>query len=296
MSDAPTNALPPETGDAARRVIAGLFYGTVQAEIALGELKAAGYLAAELSEVGSGEPSGSASDLQRAAAATAGATFFREHETRASAFASELVALAFSNSDAEHLVDSIVRGKTVVTVDTNPLGSGAAEGIFERHNATIYHSRSVAPAFALGESPVEELATDNAFEAPATAPAEATPERVLELREERLVVEKQSEVYAEATVSKRVVTEMQTIDIPVTREELVIERVPITSDGAPKPIEPDEPGEQIVIPLSQEVVRVDKRVVPIAEVTVGVRRVEGVEHVEETIRKEELVVDGERET
>jgi uncharacterized protein (TIGR02271 family) len=119
---------------------------------------------------------------------------------------------------------------------------------------------------------------------------------VLELREEQLVVEKQTAAYAEATVGKRVVIDVQTIEVPVMREELVIERVPLGPGSAAAPIEAGERGEQIVIPLSREVVHVDKRVVPIAEVTVGVRQVEGVEHVEEPVRREELVVEHERST
>ena len=88
------------------------------------------------------------------------------------------------------------------------------------------------------------------------------------------------------------VSEERTIDVPVTREELVIERRP-TGDRTAASGDIDQQGEEIRIPLREEQVEVHKRAVAREEVEIGKREVQDTERVSETVRREELKVGSE---
>ncbi len=120
---------------------------------------------------------------------------------------------------------------------------------------------------------------------------ELDKERLLKLREERLSVDKRRVDAGEAVVGKKVVSEQVEVDVPLVREELFIERRPASGEyaGAVGTI---GDGETIRVPLSREEADVQKRTVVTEEVAVGQRRVEESKHVSETVRKEELDIDG----
>jgi len=111
-------------------------------------------------------------------------------------------------------------------------------------------------------------------------------DRTIQLREERLKVDKSSAKTGEVRVGKRVVTEHKTIDVPVEREEVVIERRPASGRATG-----DLKDEEIVIPVKEEHVTVTKHPVVTEEVSVGKRKVQETKHVAETVHKEELDVD-----
>ena len=89
-------------------------------------------------------------------------------------------------------------------------------------------------------------------------------------------------------IRKQVVSEQQSIDVPVSHEELVIERHAVTDGAVGGTIGADE---TITVPLSREEVKVGKQTFVTEEVEVGKKAVGGVEHVSDTVRHEELVVD-----
>ena len=87
------------------------------------------------------------------------------------------------------------------------------------------------------------------------------------------------------------VTENQNIQVPVTREELVIERVPVEGREATGQ---NLGGEsEIRVPLSEERVSTEKVPVVREEVRVGKRAVSETRNVSDQTRKEELRVDKE---
>jgi uncharacterized protein (TIGR02271 family) len=94
----------------------------------------------------------------------------------------------------------------------------------------------------------------------------------------------------EVRLRKEVVTEKKTVEVPVTREELVVERVPVSGQEA---AETGEIGsdQEIRVPLSEEHARVDKQRVISDEVRVGKRAVQKTERVSEDVRHEKLRVD-----
>lgn len=134
---------------------------------------------------------------------------------------------------------------------------------------------------------------------PAAAPADAlgvllrhhadlgsgVVQRVIPLREERVHVEKHAVAEHEVVVRTEVISETRTFEVPLEREELVIERRRTRADGTW-----DEP-EELRIPLQHEEVQIVKQTVVTAEVDVRKERSVDVAHVSETVRHEELRVE-----
>ena len=172
----------------------------------------------------------------------------------------------------------MVGGDALVTADAGS-DLDRAVAILEKHGADIRYSVGANA----GASPAK--IDDGALPTPT-----GTNDRELQLRAERLVVNKQRVQHGEARVRKEIVTETRSFDVPVTHEELVIERHAVTGDG----VVDDEPiaDETIRIPLTEEKVTISKQTLIKEEVEVGTRRVEDIEHVSDTVRHEELRVDG----
>ena len=116
----------------------------------------------------------------------------------------------------------------------------------------------------------------------------------IELLGEVLRVHKDRIDRGEVRLRKEVVTEMQTVQVPVTREELVIERHTVAGN-TPATGSIGDTGE-IRIPLSEERASVDKSTFVREEVSVGKRSVEEVRDLSGEVRSEELVVDDETKT
>jgi uncharacterized protein (TIGR02271 family) len=110
----------------------------------------------------------------------------------------------------------------------------------------------------------------------------------IELREEELRASKDRVKAGEVRVRKEVVSEEKTLEVPVTREEAVIERHPASGRPATGDI---KEGEEIRIPLTEEEVHVEKTPVVKEEITVGKRQVQDTAKVRDTVRREEARVE-----
>ncbi|GCF10456.1 YsnF/AvaK domain-containing protein [Dictyobacter arantiisoli] len=115
--------------------------------------------------------------------------------------------------------------------------------------------------------------------------------RSLKLREEQLAVDKERVQTGEAKLHKEVVTEQKTIDVPVSREEMVIERRSLSGDQVDAA--PIGEGETIRVPLSEEKVNINKETVVTGEVAIGKQFVQDKQRVTETTRREEPLVEHE---
>jgi uncharacterized protein (TIGR02271 family) len=110
------------------------------------------------------------------------------------------------------------------------------------------------------------------------------------LREEQLRANKQRVEAGEVTLHKDVVTETKTLEVPVTREEVYIERhavTPHTPTSGPITAQ----TEDIVVPVMEERVTVEKTPVVTEEITVGKRQVQETQVVSDTVRREEARLD-----
>jgi len=115
--------------------------------------------------------------------------------------------------------------------------------------------------------------------------------RRIQLRGEMLRTYKERVQRGEVRLRKEVVTENQTVEVPVTREELVIERVPVS--GESRTGEVGTETDEIRVPLSEERVRAEKQPMVTDEIRVGKRATQSTENVSEDLRHEELRVDKE---
>ena len=112
----------------------------------------------------------------------------------------------------------------------------------------------------------------------------------LRLHEERLQATRRPVQDGEVTLRKEVVTENQTLNVPTTREEVVIERRPVTGQDATG-MDDLQPGEEIRMPLMHEEVDVTKTAVATEEVNIGKRQVTDNQQVTDTVRREEARMD-----
>jgi uncharacterized protein (TIGR02271 family) len=117
----------------------------------------------------------------------------------------------------------------------------------------------------------------------------------LQLFGEVLRVHKDRISRGEVRVRKDVVTENQTIEVPVTREELVLERVSVPAN-TPASSANIGRSQEIRVPLIEEKVRLEKQPVVREEVIVGKREVADVARVGDDVRHEELRVDSDVDT
>ena len=112
----------------------------------------------------------------------------------------------------------------------------------------------------------------------------------VELHEERLVPHKETRETGEVDIRKDVVAREQTMDVPVTREEVFIERHPVEPRPTGQPI---GESETIEVPVREERVTLEKQPVVYEEVEVGKRQVQETERVSGTVRREEAHIERE---
>lgn len=138
----------------------------------------------------------------------------------------------------------------------------------------------------------ETRETTSAYDTRATETRTSPPEgrESVELREEQVQANTRPERAGEVTIGKDVVTEQRHMDVPVTHEEVVVERRPI--EGRPTTGDIRE-SEDISVPVMQERVEVEKQPVVTEEVSLGKRPVTETEHVSTEVRREEPRIEHE---
>jgi uncharacterized protein (TIGR02271 family) len=112
-------------------------------------------------------------------------------------------------------------------------------------------------------------------------------DRTIRLHEEQLHPRKEQVQTGEVRLRKDVVSERQTLEVPVEREEVVIHRRPASRRAAAGDIR----AEEVRIPVRKEKIHPEKKTVVKEEVRVGKRAVQDTERVSDTVRKERLRVD-----
>jgi uncharacterized protein (TIGR02271 family) len=209
-----------------------------------------------------------------------------EYDLAGHDFENSLTATGIAPDRAAYLSRNLRSGGAIVTVrDTDR--AAEAEQILSANGGKIRSegTTEIDAADSTGRGVTDTGYTDR-------RPVEgSTPglDRV-QLFGEVLRVHKDRINRGEARIHKDVVTENQTIEVPVTREELVLERVPV-SGNTPVPASSIGSSQEIRVPLSEETVRLEKQAVVREEIMVGKREVEKVTTVGDAVRHEELRVD-----
>jgi uncharacterized protein (TIGR02271 family) len=109
------------------------------------------------------------------------------------------------------------------------------------------------------------------------------------LREEQLRARTQPEEAGEVAIRKEVVSQEETVEVPVRREEVVIERRPVSGEVTAGEIGNDR--EEVRVPVMEEHAELEKRTVAREEVGLGKQVVQDTERLTGTVRREEARVD-----
>jgi len=193
-----------------------------------------------------------------------------------------LVGMGIPEEEAKYYESEFKSGRVIVTVRADNRYDEAMT-ILRRFNAyDITNRKTVTASTATGYTGA--TATTGSM-----ASARAG-EQTVKVHEEQLNVHKQPVQAGEVRVRKEGVTEHKTLEVPVQREEVVIERRPVSGQACSSEI---RAGEEIRIPVKEEQVHVEKQAVVKEEVKVGKRQVQDTEQVHGTVRKEQVRIERE---
>lgn len=149
-------------------------------------------------------------------------------------------------------------------------------------DADSYVDGSTDDAYAAGR-------TDDTY---ARTDTDVTDGDRLERREERLTVDRDTQQAGSVHVGKHVEEDVQSVDVPVTREEVTIDRHSVDRPAGGDAFTEDS----IDVPVYEETVDVDKESRVVEELEVGKTARTDTAHVEETVRREEFDIDDETGT
>lgn len=196
---------------------------------------------------------------------------------------SDLSNMGLSHEESQYYENEYNAGHAVVAVRAN--GREAEALTILRTNGA--HSYNQGTGLDTAQT-ANTLNTADTMNTARTRDVTETDERTMKLREEQLNMNKRSVQAGEVDLRKEVVSEQQTINVPVTHEEVIIEEHPVT-DGQfdNTPIGQDE---VIRVPVTEEKINVTKDTVVTGEVSVGKRAVQENQQVTDTVRREEARV------
>jgi uncharacterized protein (TIGR02271 family) len=142
------------------------------------------------------------------------------------------------------------------------------------------------------ETPLEEsVAPSIGAAGRTTEPLRSDAGAAIEVHEEELRASTTSRQTGEVVARKEVVEDVETIEVPVTREEVHIERRPVSGASEVGGIDATYEEEEVRIPVSEEQVQVQKVSRPVEEVRLTKELKQDTERVTDTVRKERVEVD-----
>lgn len=197
--------------------------------------------------------------------------------------AGALIGLGIPEEEAAFYEKELKTGRYLVTVDAKRRAAEALT-ILRRNGGYEMDAESTTTTTRATRSSAVRTSEQAAARSTTT-----TDGRTLKLHEEELRATKTPVRKGEVKVRKEVVTEKKTLTVPVTREEVVIERRPAGSRRVSSSA--IKAGEEIRIPVKAEQVRVTKEPVVTEEVRVGKRQVQESRTVSGTVRKERARVE-----
>jgi uncharacterized protein (TIGR02271 family) len=243
------------------------------AGMGLGALAGLGVLAGVIPVVGPAIAGGTLGVILSNAAAGAGIA----------GLAGALMGHGVPEDEANYYHGEFEAGRVIVTVHADGRYDDAA-AILRRAGAYDMSTRGGTTGTAAGTSAARSTTGSSSSMTDAGG--------TIEVKEERLRATTRPVQTGEVHVHKDVRTESRSIDVPVEREEVFIERNP-AHGRATGGIGSDDlrEGQDVVIPVREDQVHVGKEAVVTEEVNVGKRTVHDTEHVSGQVRKEEVRVE-----
>jgi len=258
-----------------QQVIVGVFDDHSQAEQTVNALLQAGFSDDQIRYSGHGTSSGGI-------LATLKSLFTGQDTGRVY---DDLVDLGVSADDASYYQHEFEAGRAIVAVlaaghmqDATSImtrygGYGASRGLAGTGDYTSDRGAAQTGDYTTGTG---------------AAQTDMEGEQRLKLREEQLRVQKQPVETGEARLRKDVVSEQQSMDVPVTHEEVYIERRPGSGQPSDAPI---GESETYRVPVREEQVTTSKQTVETGEVALGKRQYQETQPVSDTVRREEAHVE-----
>ncbi|MFD1030573.1 YsnF/AvaK domain-containing protein [Metaplanococcus flavidus] len=211
--------------------------------------------------------------------------------------------MGFSREEAEDYNRRIENGEIFLFADdevyteSDRKGTALSTDETYREDEKYTDTHNVSDSAGVGSS----FNRDNDFQEPAKMSRKerrkklsGTEEESLLLHEEQLAVNKERVQTGEVNVSKRIVEEQEQMDVPVERDDVVVERRPMMDNGngdAEIKKEPYQVGDELHIPVVEERLVVTKKEVVTEEIVVTKRKISDTEHISETLRREEVDID-----
>jgi uncharacterized protein (TIGR02271 family) len=248
------------------------------AGLGLGALAGLGVLAGVIPVVGPAIAAGTLGVILSNAAAGAGIA----------GLVGALVGAGVPEHEAEYYEGEFKSGRTIVTVTADGRASEATS-ILRKYGAYDMSTRGATT----GSTAACATGATSTAQTAGMAGRTAREGDTIQVKEERLHVEKRPVEAGEVHVRKEVHTEHKTIEVPVQREEVVIERRPAHGQAASGTI---GEGGEIHVPVREEQVDVSKEAVVTEEVKVGKRVVQDTKTVAGEVRKEEVKIERQGDT
>lgn len=258
-------------------MVVGIFDEHAQAEQAVEALNQAGFRDDQISYSGKGSASGGG--------VMAGLkSLFTGADATTGNVAHDLVSMGMPSEDAGYYQQQYEAGRSVVGV-VGDSGMEKAASLMAQYGGYGANKGTTA----------QDTTTATYANAPTNTGTSMTQDTVgnaegqrIQLREEQLQVYKQPVQTGEVKLHKEVISEQKNIDVPVSHEEVYIERRPASGRMSDTPIGEEE---TIHVPVSKEQVNVTKQSVVTGEVAIGKRTVQETQQVSDTVRREEAHVD-----
>jgi len=209
--------------------------------------------------------------------------------------AGALIGAGIPEEEASYYQDQFEAGRIIVTVKANGRADEAT-AILRKYGAYDMHTEGTSLAEGASRARAAVSGAERTTTSGPTGTATGRPvgtsagQQTIKVHEEQLHAHKQPVEAGEVRVHKEIVTETKTLEVPVTREEVVIERRPASGRSSSSEF---REGEEVRIPVKEEQVHVEKEAVVTEEVTVGKRTVHDTQQVSGTVRKEQVKVERE---
>lgn len=262
-------------------IVIGIFDDPTSADRAIDSLQRAGFSEDQIRHTPDGGGGGAVSRGIKA-------LFSREKTMQPGDVMHDLVDMGVDPEDARVYQQEYETGHPLVSVT----GKGNMQDAINILSAQGGHGPEERATGGTEYRQTERAADLAGSRADVTPPAGVPESQKMRLHAERLRAYKQPQLVGEVSIHKEVVTEQQTINVPVTREEVVVERRPVV-EGAPATEEPIGEGESLRIPIREEQVRVTKEPVTTGEVEISKRQVKENRQFSDTVRREEAHLEKE---
>ena len=188
-------------------------------------------------------------------------------------------SMGVPEEEANYYDQEFRAGRTIVTVKADGRYD-EAQSVLRRYGAYDVETRTPGPA---------ATATGDTALNTSTPPTEM--DRGVQLREEELHARKTPVQTGQVSLGKEVVEERREMEVPVSREEVYVERHPVDRRPSDRPV--SDSDQRIDVPVREEQVEVEKQPVVYEEVGVGKRPVTENKQVTETVRREEVRIEKE---